>query len=68
MSFNAISVAHQEFFEGPRSVLLKDSVLVFFKMHRKASLTIKHIYALVAVHIFTEKKFNNMNFKITGHK
>ena len=63
MSSNAISVAPQEFFGDARSALLKGSVSVFFKIHLKASFTTKHIYALVAVHTFTEKKFNTMNFK-----
>ena len=60
MSSNVISVVPQGFFKVPRSVKLKDSVMVFFKIHRKVSHTTKHIYALVAVHTFIEKKFNEI--------
>jgi len=66
MSSNAISVAPQEFFWAPKLVLLKDLVTVFFKIPRKASFTTKHIYALAVGHIFTEKKFNKMNFEFQG--
>ena len=58
--FSVISVVPRGFFRAPRSVKLKDSVMDFFKIHRKASFTIKHIYALVAVHTFIEKKFNKI--------
>ena len=66
MLSNVITVVPQGFFQIPRLVLLKDSATVFFKIHRKASFTTKHIYALAVGHIFTEKKFNNMNFEFQG--
>lgn len=67
MLSDVTSVAPRGFFQAPRSAWLKNSISALFIIHPKAQFTSKHIYALVAVHTFIEKKFNNMNFKVAEY-